>query len=97
MEPIYKAVNSLMTLAIVNQDILHIDVKYHAYINEIEIKVFNQTTNYSLAHKRKFSCGIYLDNPNALNTLQLLERKLVQLINNTKNRVKRPSSINHIH
>lgn len=88
MTPIHSAVNSLLILAIVNKDILHIDVTYHAYINEIEVKVFNQQTNYLIAHKRSFSCGVYLDSPNALNTLVHLQNKLIKLISDAKKKEK---------
>lgn len=78
---INEAVSSIMTLAILYKDLLHINIKYTAYINEIEVKVFNQKTNYSTAHKRKFSCCVYLDTPNVLNKLKSLESKLIDLIN----------------
>lgn len=81
MKVINEAVNSVLMLAMLNNDLLHIDIKYLAYINEIEVKVFNKNTDYSMAHKRKFSCGVYLDNPNALNILKSLEIKLIDLIN----------------
>lgn len=87
MKAINEAVNSVLTLAMLNNNRLHIDIKYVAYINEIEVKIFNRNTDYSTGHKRNFSCSVYLDNPNALNTLKSLESKLINLINKTKARV----------
>lgn len=85
MKEIYGVVNSILILAIINNEILHIDVKYSAYINEIEIKVFSRNTNYLRGHKRKFSCGVYLDNPSALKTLRLLKSELISLIKREQN------------
>lgn len=84
MKDVYCAINSILILAVTNNDRVHIDIKYSAYINEIEIKVFNRNTNYSRAHKRKFSHVIYLDNPSALKTLRSVKDELIGLIKRIK-------------
>jgi len=80
IKEIYEAVNSILIIAIANNETLHLDVKYSAFINEIEVKAFSRNTDYSKGHKRKFSCGVYLDNPNALKRLKSLENELKKLI-----------------
>ena len=86
IESIHSMVSSITTYAMLNSDVLHIDVKYTACIEEIEVKVFDGKTDYSTAHSRKFSCAVYLDNHNALNTLKALEDKLIDLVAEAKDK-----------
>ena len=77
---IYQQVNSIMTLAMLSSDVLHIDVAYEANIKEISVKVFDKNTDYLHAHRRKFGLGIYLAQLTTVNTLLALEDKLIELV-----------------
>lgn len=79
-------VNSIMTLSMINSDVLHINVAYTPAAEELEVKVFASDTDYFQACKTKFSRSVYLDAVSTLEQLKALEDHLIDLVADAKDK-----------
>lgn len=80
---IRSMVNSIMTLAMLNSDLLHIHASYSAHVKAVEVRVNPASTNYEFPIVL-FKEHIYLDKPNALEQLKVLEDLLIELVADAK-------------
>lgn len=83
---ICSMVSAITELAILSQQLIHIEVKFTAVVNELEVKVFRATTNYLGGVRRLFVRCVYLDNSNALDELKALEDQLIELVAEAKDK-----------
>ena len=83
---ICSMVSAITELAMVSRDVLHIEVKFSAHINELEVKAFDAKTDYMASHHRLFGRSVYLDSANALDALKQLEDELIDLIADAKDK-----------
>lgn len=84
---ICNAVNSIMTLALLNRKVLHIKVTYSPEVDGIRVDAFKANANYFGIYKPVLSCCVYLDQPPTLNQLQALEDDLIELIGSAKDKL----------
>ena len=84
---ICNAVNSITNLALLNRNVLHINVTYSPEVDGIQVKAFKANANYFGIYKPVFSRCVYLDQPPTLNQLQTLEDDLIELIGSAKDRL----------
>ncbi|MEI6896036.1 MAG: hypothetical protein V5786_00845 [Psychromonas sp.] len=74
-------VNSIMILAMTNNDVLHINVIYQATCSTLYVNVFNVDGNI---YKPIFSRVTHLDVQSTIEDLKDLEDELIELIGNAK-------------
>ncbi len=84
---ICNAASAIMTLALLNREILHINVGYSPEVNGMQVKVFNANSNYFGKYDSIFSRSVYLDQPSTHLQLQTLEDDLIDLIASEKDRI----------
>ncbi|WP_028863877.1 hypothetical protein [Psychromonas aquimarina] len=83
---VHSMVNSIMTLSMLNHEVLHINVAYAPHCADLEIKVFDADTDYFSAHKAMFSRCVHLDVANTLEQLKNLEDELIELVGQAKDK-----------
>lgn len=86
---ICSMVGAITELAMVSRSALHIEVKFSAHVNELEVKAFNANTDYMAPHRRVFGRNVYLDGVRALDALKQLEDELIDLIADAKDKTMR--------
>lgn len=87
VDPISDQVNSIMELAMLNRDVLHINVAFSPEIAALAVKVFAANSNYFGLYKTLFSDMTYLDHPKAFEHLQILEDLLIDMVAEAKDKL----------
>lgn len=82
-QSVFNMVNSIMTLAMLNCDVLHIQASYSAHVKAFQVRVNPASTNYEFPSVQ-FKEHIYLDKPKAFEKLQELEDALIELVADAK-------------
>lgn len=81
---ICEVVNSLMTLSMLNQDVLHISVQYNPHVQWVECDVVHASNDYNDTSKAMsrllLNEKIKITRKTAVNELLALEDKLVDLV-----------------
>ncbi|WP_019615505.1 hypothetical protein [Psychromonas ossibalaenae] len=83
---IHSMVNSIMTLAMLNDEVLHIFVRYVPHTKEISVRVLDARTDYDNKQTELFTEHVYLDEPQSLDHLKLLEDLLIELVGQAKDK-----------
>ena len=84
---ICHAVNAITTLSILNAAVIHIEVEYLPWLNDLSVKVFDADTDYMQSHPRKFGCSVQLNKTDALSKLNQLEDRLIELVGTAKDKL----------
>lgn len=82
---IHSMVNSIMTLAMINSDLLHIHITYSAHTKSISARVLGADTNYNNPHVI-FSDQLRMNKPHSLEQLKALEDLLIELVADAKDK-----------
>jgi len=82
-QSVFNMVNSIMTLAMLNCDVLHIHASYSAHVKVFQVRVNPANTNYEF-QSVLINELIYLDEPKAFEQLQELEDALIELVADAK-------------
>lgn len=77
------AVNAITTLAMLDCNVIHIHISFHAHTNAFEVRVNSAGTDYKKPSVM-LSEYIYLDKAWALEQLKTLEDKLIDLVAQAK-------------
>ena len=85
---IYEQVNSIMMLAMVSSDVLHIHVHYSAHIKQVDVRVNPFFTNYKFP-TAIYKENVYIDKPQSLTELKDIEDLLIDLVAEARSKVDR--------
>lgn len=80
-------INGITALAVLNANILHIDIQYAAWLQSFSVKVFEVGTNYMRPHTYLFVRQVQLERPDVLNELKNLEDLLIDKIADAKDKL----------
>jgi hypothetical protein len=80
-------VNAITTLAMLNAEVLHIEVFYEPHCADLNIKVHKADANYFGIYKAIFRRSVHLDQLTSLMQLKTLEDDLIELVAEAKDRL----------
>ena len=80
-------VNAIITLALLNAELLHVQIFYEPHCADLNIKVFNADTNYFGVYKPILNRCVHLDQPSNLLQLTTLEGDLIELVADAKDKL----------
>ncbi|WP_028864296.1 hypothetical protein [Psychromonas aquimarina] len=82
-DAVYSMVNSIMTLAMLNAEVLHIQTSYSPHVKKLNVRVQPADSDYKNPNV-VFTEEIYLDKPTSLEQLKILEDLLIELVADAK-------------
>ncbi|WP_028865055.1 hypothetical protein [Psychromonas aquimarina] len=82
-DAVYSMVNSIMTLAMLNAEVLHIQTLYSPHVKKFNVRVQPADSDYKNPNV-VFIEDIYLDKPTSLEQLKILEDLLIELVADAK-------------